>query len=327
MNKKKLFQIAVILIAGIAIALSGTVIVTKVAKRIESTTDSVSVTETDPVTETPTTSPSVPRETVPMGGNNVITTVKGEKPQWKIEEESSIAASIAQSKIDASKKQEQKKTTKPYNGIVPNGKANVISSFVKGVNNLKKTQNFTLQEDSGINITIDDMTGGFLVQQTFETLITQKENKPPKSYFFEKGIDSDTGLAPKEVIPPLGKNLKLDASLVLAATANPTADGGYTATIKLKDEFETFASPAKNHQNITPTINMEEMFSSGAAITDYELLYSGTTITALFDKNNRITYLEYYVAFPTATGSGSLALAPFTVQLHGEYIVKYDITY
>ena len=329
MNSKKLFQIITILTAAIAIALTGTLIATKVAKARETTsatfpqlnTSATSVSTTLPPTTT------APRETVPIGGNSVITTVTETKPQWKIEEEASIAASIAQSKIDASKKVQKKTTTKKASGISPQDRAGVISSFQKGLNNLKKTKRFTLQEDKGLGVTIDSITGGYLVQQTTERLISQKANTPVTSYVFEDGQDIGTGLTPKEVLPPVSEYLELDDSSVLSASSKSTADGGYTITIRLKDEKQTITKEATRHGKVVPTVDLQEFFSGGAVIEDYSLLYSGTTITALFDKNNRITYLEYYVPFNDATGSGSISYVPFTFSLHGEYVVKYDINY
>lgn len=329
MNSKKLFQIITILTAGIAIALTGTLIATKISKARETTTVTFPSTESQQVsvsTTLPATT-TVPRETVPIGGNNVITTVTETKPQWKIEEEASVSASIAQSKIDASKKGQSKTTTKKSNSITPQNKASAVAAFQKGLNNLKKTKRFTLQEDKGLGITIDSITGGYLVQQTTERLIAQRADVPVTSYVFEDGTDVGTGFAPKEIIPPMNKYLELSESDVLSATSKSTADGGYTLILKLKEEKQTITQSAKKHEKIVPTVDLPEIFSDAAIVEDYELLYSGTTITVLFDKNNRITYLEYYVPFTDATGSGSISMIPFTFALHGDYVVKYDINY
>ncbi len=329
MNSKKLFQIITILTAGIAITLTGTLIATKIAKARETTTTTFPSTESQQVSVSTTlpTSTTALRETVPIGGNSVITTVTETKPLWKIEEEASISASIAQSKIEASKKGQKKTTTKKENSILPQNRASIISAFQKGLNNLKKTKRFTLQEDKGLGIAIDSITGGYLVQQTTERLIAQRANTPVTSYVFEDGADIGTGFTPKEIIPPINKYLELSEKDILSATAKPTADGGYTVTLKLNEEKQTITKSAKRHEKIVPTVDLQEIFSSGAIIEDYELLYSGTTITALFDKNNRITYLEYYVPFTDVTGSGTISMIPFTFALHGDFVAKYDVNY
>ena len=329
MNSKKLFQIITILTAGIAIALTGTLIATKFANSRETTAQPSVITEATFFSEITTliTSTTIPRETVPIGGNSVITTVTETKPQWKVEEEASISASVSQSKAEASKKNQQKTTTKAYVGIVPQNKAGVISSFKKGLNNLKKTKKFSMQEDKGLTIKIDDITGGYLVKQTAESIIAQRSDTPVEAYVFENGADISSGSTPKQVIPPSDKYLELDESIVLSATAKATADGGYTATIRLKDEKQTSTKEAKNLSKVIPTFDLQELFSNGIVLDEYELIYSGASITALFDKNNRITYLEYHVPFTNASGSGSLSLVPFTVQLHGDYVATYDITY
>ncbi len=326
MDKNKFSQIFTIITVGVMVALVGTVAVTKIAKN-KPTTEAPSVSESIQQTLESTTATTVPRETVPMGGNNVVTTVTGKKPQWKIEEEASISASIAQSKIDASKKNNQKTTTKAYIGIVPNGRANTIAAYEKGVNNLKKTKKMTVTEESRYNFTVNDITGGYLAKQTTERLISQFMATTPKVYTFKNGVEPSGNLTPKDIIPPFEKNLKMNDAAVYSATAKATADGGYTLTIKLKDEKQSTYSPAKNHEAITLPIRLDELFSMGMVIDDYELTYSGTTITALFDKNNRITYLEHFVSAPNATGNGTFSMVPFDIDLTCNYIAKYDITY
>ena len=184
MDKNKLSQIFTIITVGVTIALVGTVAATKIAKN-KPTTEAPSISESIQQTQESTTATTIPRETVPMGGNNVVTTVTGQKPQWKIEEEASISASIAQSKINASKQNAKKTTTKAYQGIVPVGRASVIASYEKGINNLKKTKKMTITEESRYNITVNDITGGFLVKQTTESLISQFMSTTPKVYTFK----------------------------------------------------------------------------------------------------------------------------------------------
>ena len=72
---------------------------------------------------------------------------------------------------------------------------------------------------------------------------------------------------------------------------------------------------------------IREYSSMGMVIEDYELTYNGTTITALFDKNNRIVYLEHFVSAPEATGNGTFSMVPFDINLTCNYIAKYDISY
>ena len=326
MDKNKLSQIFTIITVGVMVALVGTVAVTKIAKN-NPTTEAPSTSESIYHTVETTTSTTAPRETVPMGGNNVVTTVTGQKPQWKIEEEASISASIAQSKIDASKKNNKKTTTKAYTGIVPNGRANVIAAYEKGINNLKKTKKMTVTEESRYNITVNDMTGGYLAKQTTEALISQFMSTTPKVYTFKDGVEPSGNLTPNDVILPLEKSLKMNDAAVYSATAKSTADGGYTLTIKLKDEAQGTYTEAKNHEAITHTIKLDELFSTGMTIDEYELTYSGTTITALFDKNNRITYLEHFVSAPNATGNGTFSMVPFDIDLTCNYIAKYDVIY
>lgn len=330
MNSKKLFQIITILTAGIAIALTGTLIATKLSKARETTTQitfpSTGTSQTSVSTTLPT-STTAPRETVPIGGNSVITTVTETKPQWKIEEEASISASIAQSKAKTTTKKSQQKTTKAYNGIVPQTRAAIIEAYLKGVKNLKNTKNFSLTRQSKLKMNIEDITGGYLVQQVAQTLAKYENNSLTEAFDFRLGVDSSTGFTPNDVIPPYEDTAKLKDSAVHSTSAKELSDGGYTITIKLKGETQSFDHEPENHKAITETSNnIEEMFRT-VEIESYELNYSGTTITALFDKNNRITYIEHYIPITDATVKGTMSYVPLTVSFSCEDIVQYDISY
>lgn len=328
MDSKKLTQIATILILGISIALTGTVVATKIAKQ-KSTTLPYSEPEiTQNITETTIATTTMPKETVPMGGNSVITTAVTQKPQWKIDEEASISASISQAKAKTTtKKTTTKPTTRPaYSGIVPQTRAAVIESYIKGVENLKKTKNFNLTRSGGKHFTVNDITGGYLVQQATETFIKYNDISMTETFDFKMGVDSTTGFTPKDVLPPYEGTAKLKDSAVYSATAKALSDGGYTVTIKLKDEHQSMYEEAENHKAVTETLDVQEMFRT-AEIESYELNYSGTTITALFDKNNRITYIEHFIPVKDATANGTLSYIPFTVTFNCEDVVQYDISY
>lgn len=325
MDSKKLLQIAAILVAGVWIATMGTVIVFKTVKGDEATTTTPIQTQNSTTANTPHDSPD-PEVTVSIGGNSVVTTVKGETPQWKVDEQSSIAASVEQSKKDASNKAEQNKTTTKKASIVPSGKVNVVDAYIKGINNLKKTQKFTLDTTSVLNIVVDEVTGGSMVQSAVENFIADSQQEP-QHYSFVNGVDSSTGTTVKEIIPPENKSASLNVNAVLSATAVENTDGGYTLTIKLADETQTSSASAKNHESVMPVIDIQDFMVSGASVEDYEILYTEATITATFDKNNRIVYLEQYLCVPAASGNGRMTLIPVTLAMHGDYTGTYEIRY
>ncbi len=316
MDNKKLFQIAAILVAGIWIATIGTIIVLRTTDREPSS--SAPIVTTVPSATVPTTKyvPSTPESTVPIGGNSVITTVKGETPQWKVEHEASVSASIAQSKENV---------TKPK-GIMPVGRQNIINAYVRGINNLKNTKKFNMTSDSYMNILIDDITGGTVVKNAVEKVIAENQVDSDKSYSFKNGT-SEMYETPMEVIPPQGKRASLKDEIVNSASVKSNSDGGYTITIKLKDEFQNQKSGALLHEGVMPIIHLEELMPTGATIEEYEILYSAATITATFDKNNRLIYLEHYLSVPTGGGNGKMTLIPVHLAMHGDYSATYEISY
>ncbi len=317
MDNKKLIQIIAILVAGIWIATIGTVIVLKTTNKEPTSSAPPPIFEpTGQVYETEYV-PSIPQSTVPIGGNNVATTVKGTKPQWKVEQEASISAS---------KKADKVTTTKKKTGIVPKGKEEIVKAYTRGINNLKNTAKFNMSTDSYFNISIDDVTGGSVVRSAVQKVIDSECAPESKSYEFKNG-KSALYETPMEIVPPMGKRASLSPEIVQSASVNEVKGGGYTVTIKLKDEFQYESSSKLNHEGVIPVIHLEELMPTGASIKKYEILYSGTTLTATFDKNNRLVYLEHYLSVPSGQGDGTMTLIPVHLAMHGDYTATYEISY
>ena len=228
MNQKKLIQIAIIIVIGVWIGCASFMITSKLAEKngTQNSTDALSVATTsaqasssdlvastiEPTTKEatkPTTVPTtIPAATVPssklnIGGNNVVTTAgQVEAPAWQ------------QSQIAEQSKQQAQSSFQAVKDSIPQTPEEIIDAYIKGVNNLKKANNFSMHKDDKLNISVDKITGGTMVK-TFADQIIANNQKQPVDYTFQNGIDAATGKTPMEVIAPLGIEAALTADNVI----------------------------------------------------------------------------------------------------------------
>ena len=122
---------------------------------------------------------------------------------------------------------------------VPQDKGEIINAYINGVNLLKNTQNFSMNKNDTLNVTITDvqMTGGAALQSAVMAFANNLIAPPaPESYTFVGGVDAVTGETPNSTIAPLNTAAQVDINAVTNATASPTADGGYTVTLTIQAE-------------------------------------------------------------------------------------------
>lgn len=335
MEQKKFFQISSILVAAVWIFCISFIVSTKIAdKKSNETTSGIAstlapatlpssenFTTTSPSTTAPSASqPSTtaPGGTIPMGGNNVSTTVTVDDPQWLIDQQSSI---------EASKKQEEKEKDLIK---LPEGNKAIAQAYIKGLNELKKEKNVTVSKKPTLDIVVDKMTGGSMVENIATSIVDA--NKPVEAtYTFVNGVDSATGQTPVSAIAPLGKYAELDHSAIKKASAERTVGGGYKLTIYLVDETQTHTSPAPNHDTTMEVIDIGALLPEGATINDLSIVYSGSRIEATFNKDGKITSVYHVLPVTQAIGSGSMKvlLSNITVsmELHGQYTCQYNVSY
>ena len=344
MNQKKLIQFAIIIVAGVWIACGSYFVSTKIAdSKAPSTTvpvattapaaqqpsstipsdevlsattlgGTVSVATTKPTTTKP--SETVPSTTLNIGGNNIVTTApQAEKPDWQL---SQLAE---QSKQDAQSSFQQVKDS------IPKTKKEIIQAYVKGVNSLKKAESFTLHKDDKLNITVDEITGGTLVR-TFADQLMASNQKKPITYNFENGIDAATGKTPMDVIAPLGTEAALNEKGILDARSAVTdSEGSYTIKISLIDEHQVYPNKASVHSKTVEVVDVDSLIISGMTVTSLDILYSGTTIEARFDKDGRITSMTHYLPVTKAQGSGKYGMINANMAMHGDFTSVYTFTY
>lgn len=335
MDNRKLGQLIVSTIAIVWIFCISFIISMKVAENSkEKATTTFPITQQQQHTTAPgkPASTTNPVTTMPRQdgiGNHVSMQVSVGDPEWLIaEQEASKKA-----EEEASKKAEQealKNTTKPSTtkpkSNVPEGKNEIITAYINGVNQLKKEQNFSLNKEDKLNITIDEITGGSVVKGLAENMISNGQT-PPESFSFVGGVDANTGSTPTQVIAPINVNASVNPDAVTSAVAAPTSDGGYTLKLTFIDETQTYTTPAPNLSTMVEVIDINELLVNGITIKDVSFLYSGTYIEATFNKAGKITSMKHYLCVSECVGNGSLAMIPVSVVIHGDFTSIYNISY
>ena len=214
-------------------------------------------------------------------------------------------------------------TTTQQFQTVPQGKEAIVAAYVNGVNTLKNTPNFTMNKNDTLNITIDEITGGSMVQSFANSFIP---TPTPESYTFIGGIDSATNATPNSTVAPLNVAAKVDVNAVTNAVAQQNADGGYTLQLVIQPEVQTYTTPAPNLSTMVQVIDANSLLPAGATIQEMTVNYDASTITAVFDNQNRIVSMQHKLV-SQGGGKGSMALITATMKMHGDYTSDYTISY
>ncbi len=330
MENKKLWQTVISAVAIVWIFCISFAVSMKVAEnqREKATTAYIPQTQMSTTTTTSTTMSTTEGTTMkrnPVVGNYVTAEATVGDPDWLIAEQSSIAESSSiKASEEASKKAEQTTTEKKSN--VPSTKAEIINAYINGVNALKREANFSLKVKDQLNITIDEMTGGSLVQSFADAILAEQNKTEPDVYTFSGGVDASKGVRPTSVIAPLNRDASVNNDAVLTAEATPSGSG-YKVKLTLIDEVQTYTNPAPNHLTTVEVVDVAPLLPSGATIDSLEMRYTGTTIEATFNGDGKIISMRHYLCVSECTGSGSFTLIPISVKIHGDFISEYTITY
>lgn len=212
--------------------------------------------------------------------------------------------------------------------IVPREKTEIINAYVNGVNQLKQTQNFSMQKNDTLNVAITDvqMSGGNALRNTVMEFANSIIAPPePESYTFIGGYDAATAETPNSTIAPLNKAAQVNYDAVTDASSSPTADGGYTVSLTIQPETQTMYAPAPNLSTMVEVIDPSTFLPNGATMTELSINYQPSGIKATFDSQNRIVAMEHNL---TSKGSGSgKMIVSVKMTMEGTYTSNYTITY
>lgn len=246
-----------------------------------------------------------------FGGNNVTTSAEYEKPSWAEQSQADVSNSV---------ENEEAKNNKPTT------KTEIVNTYVKAVNDLKKCENFTLVKVDESKTTVDKVTAG--LDSIVQKYVDANTDDTPITYKFVNGNDASTGSSPNAIIEPVNKSCILDPSKVVSADCIITPKNEYKITIVLAEDKQTLSSPASVYQSCTDVITLESLnLDSSIKIDTLEVTYSKAVITATIDTKGRITSMEHTVTVSDAHATGKVILVNAELSMHGENKAKYTITY
>lgn len=323
MEYKKIGHYAVLAVVAVWVFCISFAVSMKIAKSNNTPTTPPPVIQTAPngqnqnVNATPTQNSGV---TLDSGGNNTVT-----PPTNAIPTQPNTPTNNNQQTPQGNQQPTANQT--PSDTVkVPGSKAEIIKAYVDGVNALKQQKNFGMYKDDKLNIVIDSITGGSIVQSFAETMLSNSQKKPV-NYTFQNGYDAATGATPASTIAPLGKLASIDESFVTNATSTKNADGGFTLHLAFADEAQTYPNETAYHSNVVEVVDVASLVPSGATVNYMNMMYSGTTIDATFDSSGRISYMRHYLNVSQCQGSGSMSIFTMDITLHGDFVSAYTITY
>lgn len=328
MDNRKLGQLIVSVVAIVWIFCMSFLISMKVAKsQREKTTTLPVVTQQQQHTTAPqlavTTKPVTTMPRQEGVGNHFSVQVSVGDPEWLIaEQESSKKAEEEAAKNTTAKKVT---TTKPKSNV-PEGKREIINSYINGVNQLKRGQNYSLYKDDKLNVTIDNLPNIPGAQSVADSFLSANQ-KEPITYNFAGGVDSTTGLTPNNVVAPLNVDAAVNESAVSSATAEPMSGGGFKVTLMLEPETQTYTTPAMNHSTMVEVVDVAPLIPSGVTVTRLEMRYTDTKIEAVFNKDGKITSMVHYMKVEKAEVDIKALAFNVSVNIHGDFTSSYTITY
>lgn len=306
MTQKKFFQIAAISVGFVWVFCATFAIALTVQRRSDTNipvTNPPATTTTTPAFNQPvyTTAPTQPTYTMPTAPSQSVT--------------DAFSPSVSQT--------ETQTATQAQVSTAPQGKEAIVAAYVNGVNQLKNTPNFILDKNDTLNITIDEITGGSVVENFASTLIPSPK---PESYTFIGGVDTNSGKTPNQVVAPLNVAANVDINAVTSAVSQQNSDGGYTVQLVIKEEQQSLDTPAPNLSTMVQVIDFSSFLPPGVKLKEVHITYQPSTITAVFDSQGRIVSMNHTL-ISQGGGSGGMGFITASMEMHGTYTSDYKITY
>lgn len=196
----------------------------------------------------------------------------------------------------------------------------IIDKLTLAMNTTKSsTGSCTAHHKEGITVEITDCPGGNTVKNIITPLVDKFTKPTEEDITFTNG--AGTNAKGESItfnsIPPVDKNFSLPAAGVASASAS--SDGTNTViNVTLVEEKTTLDSPVPQYtSNVIGYLNLNNLDLGSVKITACDFTYTGSSVTATIDSNNRIVSIKYRLPM-VVTGSGSMGFIKATVGFTGE---------
>ena len=196
----------------------------------------------------------------------------------------------------------------------------ILDKLTLAMNTTKSsTGSCTAHHKEGITVEITDCPGGNTVKNIITPLVDKFTQPTEEDITFTNG--AGTNAKGESItfnsIPPVDKNFSLPAAGVASASAS--SDGTNTViNVTLVEEKTTLDSPVPQYtSNVIGYLNLNNLDLGSVKITACDFTYTGSSVTATIDSNNRIVSIKYRLPM-VVTGSGSMGFIKATVGFTGE---------
>lgn len=196
----------------------------------------------------------------------------------------------------------------------------ILDKLTLAMNTTKSsTGSCTAHHKEGITVEITDCPGGNTVKNIITPLVDKFTKPTEEDITFTNG--AGTNAKGESItfnsIPPVNKNFSLPAAGVASASAS--SDGTNTViNVTLVEEKTTLDSPVPQYtSNVIGYLNLNNLDLGSVKITACDFTYTGSSVTATIDSNNRIVSIKYRLPM-VVTGSGSMGFIKATVGFTGE---------
>lgn len=217
-------------------------------------------------------------------------------------------------------------------------KAEVISAAKKAIDAVKTQQNMTAVQAENVQITVNDCSVSSLTSLV-NSIVQRFTGEKSATYKFVNGqatgvrpdgkeVEDEGVVSPTQVIPPKNRTFDITEAGVTEATAKKNgSDTIYT--IKIKEESTTLQNPVPQFNSAAiGYLDLTKISDkiNGAEITEANMHYPGSSVTATVNSDGKLVKLELYLPMD-GYGAASLKVVKGNASFSGSQTETWTFTY
>lgn len=217
-------------------------------------------------------------------------------------------------------------------------KAEVIAAAKKAIDAVKAQQNMTAVQAENVQITVNDCSVSSLTSLV-NSIVQRFTGEKSATYKFVNGqatgvrpdgkeVEDEGVVSPTQVIPPKNRTFDITEAGVTEATAKKNgSDTVYT--IKIKEESTTLQNPVPQFNSAAiGYLDLTKISDkiNGAEITEANMHYPGSSVTATVNGDGKLVKLELYLPMD-GYGAASLKVVKGNASFSGSQTETWTFTY
>lgn len=217
-------------------------------------------------------------------------------------------------------------------------KAEIIAAAKKAIDAVKTQQNMTAVQAENVQITVNDCSVSRLTSLV-NSIVQRFTGEKSATYKFVNGqatgvrpdgkeVEDEGVVSPTQVIPPKNRTFDITEAGVTEATAKKNgSDTVYT--IKIKEESTTLQNPVPQFNSAAiGYLDLTKISDkiNGAEITEANMHYPGSSVTATVNGDGKLVKLELYLPMD-GYGAASLKVVKGNASFSGSQTETWTFTY